>query len=372
MKHRRIPALAPAISTAFIMPLFMACAESTTTPEADELRPRGYIQETQLHKCFISEPDPYWYPYGGVGPEQCEVYEPPIEPVLDDRAVYSDEYTVAAAVDNRNQADIETLVAFEQQQGYQSLRAYLGSNEWTEQSAVAEGDSEAPTGSEGIAYANDGVVREDFAVADGILSVLNVRGEIQIGDSVYKLTRDNAYAVHVSNLAVLRQAVPTLSSPAPAYDPRIVQAPVETTVTSEPEEEVAYSRAGLGGPSLSIGFVTDNCRWQSGNRRMHGKSYITNALFYSEAGVKTDWERKKLLWWSNTWQSEPISATWTSYNLRRGQNGTVITPPSGGDSRPNGSHAKDVIATAWFKRILGTINGTHTSSLGQCYTRVSR
>jgi hypothetical protein len=376
MPHRRKNTLVLLTASAFFTPLFYACADSATAPE-EVLRPHVYITDpynTQL--CRTVEPAPYtpdyYDPYGyPQQPVNCIQYQPPVYPVVVDRPLYSDVQSVGAVVDTRNEASIETLVWYEQQQGYQSLRAYLDPNEWTESSAAANGDTQNATGSEGTAQANDGVTRADFAVGDGILSLLNNRGELQVGDSVYKLTRDNAYAVHVNDLALLRQLVPTLSSPAPGYDPRIVSQPVETTSTPVVDEPATSVTAAPGGPSRSLGFVTDNCTWRVGDRRMHGKSYITNALFYSEAGVKTEWERKKWFWWSNTWQAGTLEYAYTTGSLRKGQS-DYVTPTSGSGFATGTSGITKVIATAWFRQIRGTINGTHTSSVGQCYTRVSR
>ncbi len=74
----------------------------------------------------------------------------------------------------------------EQQNGYPTLRAYLDSNEETEAKALAAGGSDGPTGNEATALQNDGVTRADFPVGDALLSVLNQRGEVRIGGSIFK------------------------------------------------------------------------------------------------------------------------------------------------------------------------------------------
>ena len=321
-----------------------------------------------------------------VGSSICEPPEPnaPLDPLyylcfdpspghlVPDRTAFADGDEFMTQVDGRANLSIAELYSLEQAQDYQSLRAYLDPNEWTQESAEAGAGSEDATGNEGVAYVNDGVTRSDFPLGDGILSLLNARGEIQVGDTVYKLTRDNAYAVHVFDLAVLQEKVPTLSSPAPAEpDPRIVVQPVETT--DRPIEEAPASlRSAASGLASSLGVHTNNCHWQSGNYRMHGKSYITNALFYSEAGVRTEWERRKSFLffstWSNSWQAAPLEAAFSTANLRLGSN--YVYPPSGIGSAPYGPEAHKLITSGWFKQIRGTIYGTHTSSLGQCYTNV--
>ncbi|HET6230656.1 MAG TPA: hypothetical protein VFE05_11355 [Longimicrobiaceae bacterium] len=350
-----------------------ACSDTVTGPAA---RPRSsYVTGIAVQqRCLspaTSDPtfyDGYLYPQDVQYLECLPIDPPPLIPI-GDRPVFYDGASVEATVETRNDAPIETLVQYEQGQGYQSLRAYLDSNEWTEATAAAGGDGEAATGSEGIAQANDGVTRDDFDFGDGILSLLNNRGEIQVGDTVYKLTRDNAYAVHVRDLALLRELVPTLSSPAPAPDYRIVAQPVETTATGDSLQPALARTAGVE-TGFSLGFTTDHCTWQNGSRRMKGKSYITSAFFYSEAGVRTDWERKKLFWWSNTWQSGTLEYAYSTASLRLGNN--YIFPTSGSGFQTGTSSVHKVIKSGWFKQIRGTINGTHTSSIGQCYTRVTR
>ncbi|HET6763828.1 MAG TPA: hypothetical protein VFH27_09145 [Longimicrobiaceae bacterium] len=350
--------------------LVAACTDTVTGP-ATQARSshRPYITVPQY--CLtpaMSEPtdyDRYMYPQDVEVQECISINPPPLIPV-EDRPVFYDGASVEATIEARNDASIESLVLSEQGQGYQSLRAYLDANEWTESTAAAGGDGEYPTGSEGVAQANDGVTRDDFEFGDGVLSLLNNRGEIQVGDTVYKLTRDNAYAVHQRDLALLRSLVPTLSSPAPAPDYRIVVQPVETA--TDDSIPLALTRMPGTETSFSLGSHTNHCTWQDGSRRMKGKSYITNALFYSEAGVRTDWERKKLFWWSNTWQAGTLEYAYTTASLRRGN--TYIYPTSGSGFLTGTASVHKVITSGWFKQIRGTIYGTHTSSIGQCYTQV--
>jgi hypothetical protein len=355
-----------ALFTGLFMSIF-GCADSTLTREPEVARP----QMTEPVYGICPENDPVIPAYDEWQPVyDCPVDVPPNPPVPD-RAVIAGGDDFMTQVDGRADLSIAELYFLEQEQGYQSLRAYLDPNEWTQASAEAgaASESEDATGNEGVAYVNDGVTRNDFPVGDGILSLLNARGEIQVGDSVYKLTRDNAYVVHVNDLAVLREKVPTLSSPAPAEpDPRIVVQPVETTDTPS-EEEPAALRSAAPGLASSLGVHTSNCYWRVGNYRMHGKSYITNALFYSEAGVRTEWERRKLfVFWSNTWQAAPLEAAFSTAGLRLGNN--YVYPTSGSGFAPDGPEAHKLITSGWFKQIRGTIYGTHTSSVGQCYTNV--
>ena len=365
MPYRSKP-IAFAASAVLLASLF-GCADSTLTKEPQTSRP--YMTEPVYGLCPQREPELPAYneplpPYDFL---DCPVVVPPNP--LPDRVAFADGDAFMTQVDSRADLSTAELFMLEQSQGYQSLRAYLDPNEWTQENAEAGAGSEDATGNEGVAYANDGVTRNDFPVGDGILSLLNARGEIQVGDSVYKLTRDNAYAVHVTDLAVLREKVPTLSSPAPADgDPRIVTQPVETTDTPVADEPVESSLLVAGAASIAV--KTSNCTWRSGNYRMHGKSYITNALFYSEAGVKTEWERRKLLvLWFNTWQAGTLGYSYVTGNLQQGSNS--IFPTSGSEYATGTSSVHKTIAARWFTSIHGTIEGTHTSPLGYCFTRVS-
>jgi hypothetical protein len=209
-------------------------------------------------------------------------------------------------------------------------------------------------------------------VADGILSLLNRRGEIQVGDSVYKLTRDYAYAVDARDLPLLREKVPTLSSPAPTDgDPRIVVQPIETT-----EIPGGDKPAGSRAPSadmFSLGAVSSSCYNTSGSNRVHGKTYITNAWFYAEAGIRTSWERKKYFWfvpyWSETWQSGQLGYSYSLSGLTI--YGSYVYPTSGSGSAWGVSGVGRTIVSGWFGNIHGTIYGTHWGPTGTCYTGVS-
>ncbi|HEX8903499.1 MAG TPA: hypothetical protein VF771_01515 [Longimicrobiaceae bacterium] len=287
-----------------------------------------------------------------------------------DRALYKSGDELTSEADRRAEMPTAELVKLEETQGYQSLRDYLDGKEWSLEAAQAGEGSEEPTGNEAEALKNDGVTRSDFNVADGILSLLNTRGEIQVGDSVYKLTRDYAYAVQVNDLPLLREKVPTLSSPAPTDgDPRIVVEPVETTEMPGGEKPAANRSPGA---RFSLGSVSSSCYITNGNR-MHGKSYITNAWFYSEAGIRTSWERKKYFlfvpYWSETATSGTLGYYYSLSGLTIG--GSSVYPTSGSGSASGVSSVGRTIISGWFRSIRGTIYGTHWSPLGTCYTAVS-
>ncbi|HEU0013941.1 MAG TPA: hypothetical protein VFQ45_09675, partial [Longimicrobium sp.] len=252
----------------------------------------------------------------------------------------------------------DQLLAAERQRGLTlSLRGYLDNGEGTESGAEYWSFTDGPTGSEAVALENDGVVREDFAVSDAFLSVLNARGELQVGDTIYKVTRDNVYAVTPENLAYLNEVVPTLGSPAPATaDPRLTVHPVETTDVQE-EEPAPNQTAPEDAPPSSHGPILairrGFCHVDFGNRRMHGVSYITSMVIYSEAGVKTEWERRKWWWvgWSNTSQDGALAYDQVS-SLRR-VNGTPFPQSPQHGSNWGEPKIRKVLASGWFRSIRG-------------------
>jgi hypothetical protein len=268
------------------------------------------------------------------------------------------------------------LVAAESGNRFQSLRAYLDPNEDTEETALAGAGSDGPTGNEGQALENDGVTREDFPVADAFLSMLNSRGEVEIGGTVYKVTRDNVYSVSRANVALLNEKVPTLSSPAPTDgDARIQIYNVETTLVRESGDQAAATDRAVAadGPQFHhVPGVSGHCYVTAGDFRMHGKSYRSNFLFYTEAGVTTEWERRKrFLWtttWSNTWQSGTLSHSYTSA-LLFGLYGGPLTPigPAGGSQSQTGTariHETLAWGVGFGVRIAGNIHAEHRVNNG--------
>lgn len=307
-------------------------------------------------------------------------------PTIAKRLSFDSPEQLQAYLEPLQDASKERIVATEENQGVKSLRAYLDPNEDTEETAKLGEGSEGATGSEGQALENDGVIRDDFAMGDAFLSVLNNRGEVQIGQSLYKVTRDHVYEIDPADLALLNEKVPTLSSPAPTDgDPRIRIHAVETTLPRESGEMVATSAAPASESASfdHVASVSGNCYVYAGDRRMHGKSYITNVWFYSEAGVTTEWERKKkILWWttwSNTWQSGTLSHSYTSSLYFGLWNGpwSPIGPPSGSQSQTGTSSIHKTLAwgVGFGVRIRGSIHTRHSVSnsnvTGSCDTDAS-
>lgn len=307
-------------------------------------------------------------------------------PTISKRLSFGSPEQLKAYLEPLQDASKDEIVAAEKSKGLESLRAYLDPNEDTEETARLGEGSDGATGSEGQALENDGVIRDDFAMGDAFLSALNKRGEIQIGGSLFKLTRDHMYEIDPADLALLNEKVPTLSSPAPTDgDPRIQIHAVETTLQRESGATVATSVApAADSPSFDhVPGVSGDCYVYAGDRRMHGKSYITNAFVYSEAGVATEWERKKrILWWttwSNTWQSGTLSHSFTS-SLGFGPWSGPWSPiglPSGFQSQTGTSSIHRTVAwgVGFGIRIRGSVHARHTVSnsnvTGSCDTDAS-
>ncbi|HYW14479.1 MAG TPA: hypothetical protein VE871_21105 [Longimicrobium sp.] len=276
----------------------------------------------------------------------------------------------------------EELIAYESRNDFESLRAYLDPMEDSQWEAMSGAGSEDPTGNEARALENDGITRDDFPVGDAFLSVLNNRGEIQVAGRVYKVTRDYVYDVAPADLALLNQKVPTLSSQPPLDDARITVRPVETTLARE--SEVLTAKAPSGGAVFHhVPGVGGNCYVYAGDKRMHGKSYISNFFFYGEAGVSTEWERrKKFLWWttwSNTWQNGTLSHTYTG-ELSEGMWTGPFSPIGPGTASQSQTGTAKVHRTlTWVAglgmRIRGTIHTKHNVSnsnvTGSCDTAAS-
>jgi hypothetical protein len=303
-------------------------------------------------------------------------------PSFEERLSFASTDELQTYLEPLQDASKETLVAAEERNGFETLRAYLDPNEDTEETARAGEGSDGPTGNEARALENDGVTREDFPVGDAFLSVLNHRGEVQIGGSVYKVTRDYVYEVSARDVAVLNEKVPTLSSPAPTDgDPRIRINKVETTLPRESGEQVATSLGATGPRFHHLPGVGGNCYVYAGDKRMHGKSYISNFFFYAEAGVTTEWERKKkFLWWttwSNTWQSGTLKHEFQSAVTFGSWSGPWFPiGPSGGvqtQTGTSGIHRTVAWGVGFGVRLRGNIHTRHDVSnsfvTGSCQTQ---
>jgi len=273
------------------------------------------------------------------------------------------------------------LAAAEQRNGLHSLRAYLDAGEDTEAGARDALAGGSTGGSAETAYKADGVARRDFVVGDAFLSALNARGEIQIADSIYKVTRDNVYAVAPENLDLLNAKVPTLSSPRPAEgDPRIVVHPVETTLPPPETEQPATgptvaAAAGLEAASRHvISGVGPNCFvYPTWDRRMHGQSYISNYVIFLQAGVITRWQRR--IWWF-FWVNHGQSGTLTHrYDARVYVGGMTVWSGVGGLTATGTSQIHTSLGFSFFGLPLtGHIHGYHFYSNnygnGSCQTAV--
>jgi hypothetical protein len=306
-------ALASWAAAALLGSFLTACGD--VTPTASEPR----IGALPTSVCWVQDGETVCMAPLGLGP----MFGSPGAPM-----VFTDEAAFESFIAERVDLSKTDLEQAEQLNGYPTLRAYLDGDEDTEESAQAAAGSDGPTGNEAMALEIDGVTREDFVFGDALLSVLNERGEVQIGGRIFKVTRDTVYEVAPEDLALLNEKVPTLSSPAPAVaDARIGVHPVETTET-EVIEGPATSRlpAVRGGPRFNVNYVP------SGSYRLLGNSYVTNLWFYSEAGVLTAWQRRKHIlffyYWANTWQPGTLSHTY-NVTFQVGLNPSINYPVSG-------------------------------------------
>lgn len=339
------------LSLAFFTPVFAAC-DSAVAPELAGVRERTYEAAGER------------LAFGSM--EELQEYLTPLQ-----------------------DAPKEELVAAESRNGFQSLRAYLDPNEDTEEAARAAGEGEESTGNETRALEQDGVTRADFPVSDAFLSVLNSRGEVEIEGKVFKVTRDYVYEVSPEYLPVLNERVPTLSSEAPAdEDEQIIVRRVETTLTRESADDGSASVAtAQGGARFNhVPGVGGHCYvWAGSNYRMHGRSYITNYNgVYSEAGVTTEWQRRRtFLWWSywnNQWQSGTLSHSYEAALYRRTWwlgPWYAVGPSSGFQSQTGTARVHNTLAwgVGWGVRIRGNIHARHNVSngyvTGSCNTAAS-
>lgn len=287
--------------------------------------------------------------------------DPALQPrVVGERLAFRDMKHVEGYLKAISEADEAGLANTEAQVGaYRSLRAYLDPEEWTEASAkAAEGD--AASRNAAAALERDGVVRGDFPVGDPFLSILNSRGEVQIENTVFKITRDHVYEVRAGEEALFGR-VPTLSSPAPAEeDPRLIVRPVETTEVRD--GAVSSGTADRLAASM-LGACTVNA---NSNYRMRGTTSFNNYFFYAEARVTTQWQRRQgwwiFTWWGNSWQSGTLAHEYWG-NLYFGVGGIALgqVPVSSGQSGTG--TAQVTTAPLWIVGpgvwVTGNLNARH-------------
>jgi hypothetical protein len=210
------------------------------------------------------------------------------------------------------------------------------------------------------ALEKDGVVRGDFPVGDPFLSILNRRGEIQIDNTVFKVTRDHVYEVKADQASLLEQ-VPTLSSPAPKDDPNLIVRAVETT---EIRDGAVSSESGATAASM-LGA----CHAYAGSsNRMRGTTSISNYFFYAEARVTTQWQRKQgwwiFSWWGNSWQSGTLRHDYWG-NLYYGLWGGTLAGPVPVNASQSGVGTAQITTAplwmvGWGVRVAGSLNARHS------------
>lgn len=119
--------------------------------------------------------------------------------------------------------------------------------------------------------------------SDYMQSFLNEKGEVQIGSSIFKITKDKVYEVSATNASVLDAPEAHLIGKTSAF-------------LSVKEVNVTTS-AMAGCPVGDEKF-----------KRLLGYSYAGNYGVYAEVGVKTRYEQKdrKVLWWKE-WDVSPTN-----------------------------------------------------------------
>lgn len=280
--------------------------------------------------------------------------------VADARLVFRDMDHTEGYLRALQDADPVKLAQTEQQFGeFQSLRAYLDPDEWTEESAKAA-QGEEPGGNQVEALEKDGVVRGDFPVGDPFLSILNRRGEIQIENTVFKVTRDHVYEVKASQASLLER-VPTLSSPAPQEEPGLTVRAVETTEL----RDGAVSSKDDGTAASMLGA----CHAYAGSSyRMRGTTSISNYFFYAEARVTTKWQRKQgwwiFSWWGDSWQGGTLRHDYWG-NLYYGLWGGNLAGPVPVNASQSGVGTAQITTAplwmvGWGVRVAGSLNARHS------------
>jgi hypothetical protein len=152
---------------------------------------------------------------------------------------------------------------------------------------------------------------------------------------------------------------------------------VETVVSDEEPPSLRTAdgdAAASDGANLFARKRTCSVEWITAKRRLHGVSYITGLTFYGEAGVRTEWERKRTFGWSNTSQDGMLLYDHSAKLTRA--SGTLIWPSPALGMNVGASKISKVLASGWFIKITGWIHTKHEvwNSFGhdECYTEVYR
>lgn len=145
-----------------------------------------------------------------------------------------------------------------------------------------------------------------------LASVLNVDGEVQIGDDIFKFTRNYVYHVAAANVALL-ESVP-LRQPDHSASLELHDGNFRT---HEIKRSTQIYGASESGKTMSSSASCED-HFVQNSRRIRGSSWITNYSMYASAGSQTDSERKAGIW---GWVSNSIDeiALVGRFDLRNSQ-----------------------------------------------------
>jgi hypothetical protein len=155
----------------------------------------------------------------------------------------------------------------------------------------------------------------EMPMSNFMKTFLNGEGEVQIGNSIFKITKGKVYEVAVQNASALEHP--------------------ETLVASKTSAFISIRDVKV------ITSVLGSCPGGDGTfTRLIGYSYNGAYGFYAEMGIKTRYEQKdrKVLWWKE-WDVSPTNVSQSysgSYKLPDGIFGWITVPVSGSVSNTSG------------------------------------
>jgi hypothetical protein len=198
-------------------------------------------------------------------------------------------------------------------------------------------------------------------------SVLNKDGEIQIGDDVFKITRNYAYRVSVADAGFLK----SVSLRQPDHS-----ALLELQDGSFEVHEIERSARIYGALESGKTMGSSTCKRDFvRKRRLSGKSWVTDYWLYASAGTESVSERKAGIrgWVNNRIERVAFTAT---YNVEDSHGSTT----SGSETKvvQNGHTARSVFAQDWGGRatMTGSVDSSHdgerASVSRECSTSIYR
>lgn len=220
---------------------------------------------------------------------------------------------------------------------------------------------------------------------------LNVNGEIQIGEYVYKITRDYVYKVekikdHLLDSIDIFYTGKIINNNSKHYE--II--PIERSI-----KEVAFKTDD----TLAITTCSQPLgRHDNKDYRLKGKVWITHFVWYSSAGILIESQRERRSWkrWLSRWHrveaaSISVTASYDLYTVKRVEdtiNGIdvkvekIIHRTNDDYYYLSKSNAKEIESRVYHQTSNGTIRGkisgihyasrNNTNKSGKCETSVSK